>query len=73
MAWQIDPFGHSRELASLFAQMGYDGLFFGRIDYQDKEFRKQNKDMEMIWSGSPNNLGTCTTRETIVYWDERNC
>ncbi|CAL8126674.1 unnamed protein product [Orchesella dallaii] len=60
VAWQIDPFGHSREQASLFAQMGFDGLFFGRLDYQDKEFRKQNHDMEMIWDGSPNNLGNAS-------------
>ncbi len=41
MAWQIDPFGHSREQASLFAQMGFDGLFFGRLDYADKDKRHE--------------------------------
>jgi lysosomal alpha-mannosidase len=54
VGWQIDPFGHSREQASLFAQMGYDGLFFGRLDYQDKQNRMQTKKMEMIWQASPN-------------------
>ena len=39
VAWQIDPFGHAREQASLFAQMGFDGLFFGRLDYDDKKTR----------------------------------
>ncbi|XP_053573804.1 lysosomal alpha-mannosidase [Bombina bombina] len=52
VAWHIDPFGHSREQASLFAQMGFDGFFFGRLDYQDKLNREQIKDMEMVWRGS---------------------
>ena len=34
VAWQIDPFGHSKEQANLFAEMGMDGLFFGRLDYR---------------------------------------
>ncbi|XP_039250452.2 lysosomal alpha-mannosidase-like [Styela clava] len=52
VAWQIDPFGHSREQASLFAQMGFDGLFFGRLDFADKELRSKEKRMEEIWRGS---------------------
>ncbi|XP_066512258.1 lysosomal alpha-mannosidase-like [Hoplias malabaricus] len=52
VAWHIDPFGHAREHASMFAQMGYDGLFFGRLDYQDKQRRLQMKEMEMVWRGS---------------------
>lgn len=56
VAWQVDPFGHSREQASLFAQMGFDGLFFGRLDYQDKDQRLNTTTMEMVWHGSPNNL-----------------
>ncbi|XP_059047343.1 lysosomal alpha-mannosidase-like isoform X1 [Achroia grisella] len=51
VGWQIDPFGHSRELASLLAAMGYDGLFLGRLDYQDKRARLAEKRMEMLWRG----------------------
>lgn len=40
--------------ASLFAQMGYDGLLFGRLDYQDKAHRLTNRNAEMIWHGSAN-------------------
>ncbi|XP_049776423.1 lysosomal alpha-mannosidase-like [Schistocerca cancellata] len=57
VGWQIDPFGHSREMASIFAQLGYDGVFFARSDYQDRQRRYQTKDTEMIWQGSAN-LGT---------------
>ena len=52
VAWQIDPFGHSREQASLWAQMYFDGLFLGRIDYNDKTKREIDKKMEFLWHGS---------------------
>ncbi|NXF28103.1 MA2B1 mannosidase, partial [Rhodinocichla rosea] len=52
VAWQIDPFGHARELAATFAQMGYDGLFLGRVDHQDKWARQQRRELELIWRGS---------------------
>ncbi len=32
--------------------MGFDGLFFGRLDYADKEKRMKEKAMEMVWKGS---------------------
>uniref|UniRef100_A0A6E8WBV9 Alpha-mannosidase n=1 Tax=Anopheles coluzzii TaxID=1518534 RepID=A0A6E8WBV9_ANOCL len=50
--WQIDPFGHSREQGSLFVQMGYDGLFQGRLDFQDKSNRIAQRTMEMMWKTS---------------------
>ena len=59
IGWQIDPFGHSSGYASLLCQMGFNALFLGRIDYQDKEMRLNNRNMEMVWvPDSSNNLFT---------------
>ena len=52
IAWHIDPFGHSNEQASIFAQMSFDGFFFGRIDYEDKKLRLEQQRMELVWRGS---------------------
>jgi lysosomal alpha-mannosidase len=49
VGWQIDPFGHTNEQASLFAQFGFDGMFFTRISYRDKEQRIANKSLDLIW------------------------
>ena len=51
IAWQIDPFGHSKEQARLFAEMGFEGLFFARIDYRDKEAAKAAQTLQMWWEG----------------------
>lgn len=51
MGWQVDPFGHSRQMATIFAEMGFEALFFGRLDYRDKAERIANKTMEMMWRG----------------------
>ena len=32
VGWQLDPFGHSNTNARLYAEMGFDGLFFARLD-----------------------------------------
>ncbi|XP_073966372.1 lysosomal alpha-mannosidase-like isoform X1 [Choristoneura fumiferana] len=68
VGWQIDPFGHSREFASELAQMGYDGLFLGRIDYQDKKNRMKQKTMEMIWRGD-DDLGEASDIFTSVLYN----
>ncbi|XP_010246825.1 PREDICTED: alpha-mannosidase isoform X2 [Nelumbo nucifera] len=53
VGWQIDPFGHSAVQAYLFgAELGFDSLYFARIDYQDREKRKEDKSLEVVWRGS---------------------
>ncbi|KAJ8982145.1 hypothetical protein NQ317_011291 [Molorchus minor] len=67
MGWQIDPFGHSREHASLLSQFGMDGVFFARVDYRDKSKRMRKKTMDMLWTGSAN-LGSDTNIFTSVLY-----
>ena len=54
IGWQVDPFGHTREQGSIFAQFGFDGLFIGRDDILDELERAYTKTREMLWKASPN-------------------
>ena len=68
VAWHIDPFGHSAEQASLFAQMSFEGFFFARIDYADMKKRIDEQRMEMKWRGSQS-LGAATEIFTGVLYN----
>ncbi|GLJ25232.1 hypothetical protein SUGI_0482830 [Cryptomeria japonica] len=53
IGWQIDTFGHSAVQAYLLtAEIGFDSVFFARIDYQDRAKRKEQKSLEVVWRGS---------------------
>ena len=53
VGWQLDPFGHSSTQAALLsAGIGFNALFFGRIDYQDHDIRVKNKDLQFTWAPS---------------------
>ena len=39
IGWQIDPFGHSNTNARLFYEMGFDAMFFGRMDEAERNKR----------------------------------
>lgn len=52
VTWQSDTFGHSREFASLMAQMGFDGHFISPISFDDELARMRAKNLEFVWRGS---------------------
>ncbi|XP_024086113.1 lysosomal alpha-mannosidase-like [Cimex lectularius] len=69
VGWQIDPFGHSRQNAEIMAKMGFDGLFFGRIDWEDKLSRMMQKSMEMLWKTSRNDDTEMSTLFTGILYN----
>ena len=53
VGWQVDPFGHSSTQASLLSwAAGFDALYFGRIDYQDRQQRQATQECEGVWRSS---------------------
>ncbi|KAK8969877.1 hypothetical protein KSP40_PGU007504 [Platanthera guangdongensis] len=47
-------------------RVGFDALYFGRIDYQDREKRKQLKNLEVVWRGSKS-LGSSSDVFTGIF------
>ena len=52
VGWSIDPFGHSKEIEALYADIGMDGFGINRVHYQDKADRIKNQKLEFVWRGS---------------------
>ncbi|XP_020573833.1 alpha-mannosidase At3g26720-like [Phalaenopsis equestris] len=67
IGWQIDPFGHSAVQAYLLsAEVGFDALYFSRIDYQDRDEREVRKSLEVVWRGSKS-LGSSSDVFTGIF------
>ena len=49
VAWQLDPFGHSSGLASLFAEIGFEATFFARMNLDEFRDRSLEQDLEFVW------------------------
>lgn len=48
VGWQIDPFGHSAFMGTLYALLGIRGYGFGRIDYEDRARREALRTLETV-------------------------
>lgn len=67
IGWHIDPFGHSSSHPALFARMGFEGFFFGRIDYQDQYIRNLTKNLEFIWRPMKSYANTADMFTGVLY------
>jgi hypothetical protein len=54
IGWSLDSFGHSLTNAKILSQLGYDALIFARLDDDERNWRKENKQLEFIWKLSEN-------------------
>ena len=45
IGWQLDTFGHSASIASLFADLGLEAMVFARIEKSDFTARRVSKDL----------------------------
>eukprot|EP00345_Euplotes_harpa_P018316 CAMPEP_0168348954 /NCGR_PEP_ID=MMETSP0213-20121227/20087_1 /TAXON_ID=151035 /ORGANISM="Euplotes harpa, Strain FSP1.4" /LENGTH=331 /DNA_ID=CAMNT_0008358721 /DNA_START=60 /DNA_END=1052 /DNA_ORIENTATION=+ len=72
VGWHIDPFGHSNAQAALFSRMGFDSWYMCRIDYRDKIKRRDEQNMEFVWTpffddrGDKDSIFTHVTYD--MYW-----
>jgi hypothetical protein len=63
VGWQLDPFGHSATQATLMtSKMGFDAVYFGRMDYQDLALRHLTQQCEGLWNAS------ASLEDTTVFW-----
>lgn len=67
--WQIDPFGHTSEQASLFAQFGFDSMFVARISFEDKMLRRANKSLDIVWHADQALANQAGSIYTNVMWE----
>lgn len=48
-------------------QLGFDSLFFARIDYQDRARRLRDKTLEVIWQGSKSLASSSQVRGFVLF------
>ncbi|KAK5639939.1 hypothetical protein RI129_010750 [Pyrocoelia pectoralis] len=71
VGWQIDPFGHTNAMATVLAELGFDGLFFWRLDYRDSEARQTDRRTEFVWRGN-SDLGSKSDIFTSLLYENYN-
>lgn len=57
VAWLLDSFGHSAGNARLYADIGFDAIFFARMDRPEIKNRFNHSELDFIWRPFSKNFG----------------
>lgn len=59
IGWMLDSFGHSAANAALFADFGFDAVYFTRLDETEREkWSYKDKHMTFIWRPLSKHMGS---------------
>ncbi|XP_075729136.1 lysosomal alpha-mannosidase [Rhipicephalus microplus] len=67
VAWQIDPFGHSKAFAALVAEMGFDCLVVSRVHHALANHWRDTKRLEFVWKPQPE-IGSSHDMFTMIMY-----
>lgn len=51
--FQVDPFGASSSFAAISSKLGFESHLVARLNYYDKGWMQDNKQLEFVWRPSP--------------------
>lgn len=72
VGWLLDSFGHSAANARLYADMGLEALFVGRLDHKDKEKRFEEKSLNVLWRPFSKHFGD-TNQLLLSHFHDHYC
>ena len=58
IGWMIDAFGHSAANAALFADFGFEAMFFTRMDERGREQRMDDHELTFLWRPFAKHFGS---------------
>ena len=58
IGWMIDSFGHSAANAALFADFGFEAMFFTRMDDRGRDERMEDHELTFLWRPFSKHFGS---------------
>lgn len=70
IGWNVDTFGHSATNTRIFAELGFDAMFFSRLDHLEKDNRTVSQAMNFLWRPDSKHFGSQDQILTSVFKDD---